>query len=176
MITLPNGEDDQLNWRSCLEKWRWLMRCHQQLRMLPWYFCSVYDTFDHSSLLYKDRLPCSDLLTLLSSGFSPVYLPAISPLRHRKPHRNHALHPDSCAWCSARFYSLVHVVRPLHYTTLCSLIKSSSVLHHLFAQLFITFSPISLSHSIWKESHVRSLVDCSNNCTTLCDFFVLVHG
>src|SRR6218665_1849257 len=41
----------------------------------------------------KDCLPGSVLLTQLSSGFSPIFLLALSPSEHLKHHHNHALSP-----------------------------------------------------------------------------------
>src|SRR5688572_17393344 len=91
----------------------------------------------------KDCLLGSVLPTLLSSGFRLIYLPALSPLKHQKPHRNHALSPQGSGLWPLLF---------IFYTTpLSSLIKASSVDHHLYAddtQLFISFSPSSFSDSI----------------------------
>src|SRR6218665_4034888 len=41
----------------------------------------------------KDCPPGSGLLTRLSSGFSPIFLLALSPSKHLKHHPNHALSP-----------------------------------------------------------------------------------
>ena len=41
----------------------------------------------------KDCLPGSVLLTLLSSGFNPIFLLVLFQLKHQKPHPNHALSP-----------------------------------------------------------------------------------
>ena len=62
----------------------------------------------------KDCLPGSVLPTLLSSGFRPISLPALSPLKHQKPHRNHALSPVVFrkVLCLGPYF-----VHPLHYST-----------------------------------------------------------
>src|SRR6218665_4161054 len=41
----------------------------------------------------KDCPSGSVLLTRLSFGFSPIFLPALSPSKHRKHHLSHALSP-----------------------------------------------------------------------------------
>src|SRR6218665_41380 len=41
----------------------------------------------------KDCLPGLVLLTWLSTGFSPIFLLALSPSKHRKHHPNHDLSP-----------------------------------------------------------------------------------
>src|SRR6218665_686146 len=89
----------------------------------------------------KDCLPGSVLLTRLSTGFSPIFLLALSLSKHRKHHPNHALSP--VVFRKVQF-SLLFV---LYTTPLSSLIKASSIDHHLYAddtQLFIS-SPNSFS-------------------------------
>ena len=53
---------------------------------------ATFDTINHNILLER-LLPGSVLLTLLSSGFNPISLLALSPLRHRKHHPNHTHSP-----------------------------------------------------------------------------------
>ena len=55
-----------------------LLKGHSSLCLLD--ISAAFNTKDHNS---KDCLPGSVLLTLLSSGFIPISLLALSPLRHR---------------------------------------------------------------------------------------------
>ena len=75
------------------------------------------------------------LLTLLSSGFNPIPILALSPLRYRKHHHNHAL--------SAVVFRKVQFLVPS-----CS---SSTLLHSVHSskhpQLTITYTPTTPNYS-----------------------------
>ena len=96
--------------------------------------------------------------------------PALSPLKRRKPYPNH-VGPTLTRWISPVVFRKVlfsgSLVHHLHYTPLSSLVKASSVDHHLYAddtQLFISFSD-SIDHflhvvtqiSTWMTSNLLCL-------------------
>src|SRR6218665_3661131 len=61
----------------------------------PIFWTSLHLCLTPSTTTYylKDCLPGSVLLTRFSTGFSPIFLLALSPSKHRKHHPNHALSP-----------------------------------------------------------------------------------
>src|SRR6218665_1320645 len=74
-------------------------------------------------------------------------------------------------WCSARFSSRAPTFYPLYTTPLSSLIRASSIDHHLYAddtQLFISFSPNSFSDSIDHLLHVVKQISSWMTSNLLC--------
>ena len=141
---------------------------HQQVSCLCLLDISAaFDTIDHNILL-KNCLPGSVLLTRLSSGFSPIFLLALSLSQNIE-----SIIPimPSHLWCSARFSSRAPILSIIYTTPLSSLIKVNSIDHRLHAddtQLVISFSPNRFSESINNLLHVVKQISSWMTSNLLC--------
>src|SRR6218665_3723002 len=113
----------------------------------------------------KDCLPGSVLLTRLSTGFSPIF----RSFSVKTSKTSSQSCPLTCGIPQGLVLGLLLFI--LYTTPLSSLIKASSIDHHLYAddtQLFISFSPNSFSDSINHLLHVVKQISSWMTSTLIC--------
>src|SRR6218665_885798 len=91
----------------------------------------------------KDCLPGSVLLTRLSTGFSLIFLLALSPSKHRKHHPNHALSP--VVFRKVQFLGPYFLSSTLLHSALSSEPPRSTIIYTLMTPNYSSPSPQTAS-------------------------------